>query len=103
MSFEVLILVVAIIILAVLLFGAAKMQYAAEQKGYGPEYHIMGICFWLGLFGYLYVIALPDRKSRAAIEELSKIDDQLRINMDTIIEKMNQTDNAAFPDELPDL
>jgi hypothetical protein len=40
--------------------GASLMRKSAILKGYGDESHVFAICFWLGIFGYLYVISLPD-------------------------------------------
>ena len=39
---------------------AKKFEEIAKQKGYGEEKHTCAMCFWLGVVGYLYVIALPD-------------------------------------------
>ncbi|MBQ8416926.1 MAG: hypothetical protein IJX13_08560, partial [Clostridia bacterium] len=39
---------------------AKKFEKIAIQKGYDEEIHSFAMCFWLGLAGYLYVIALPD-------------------------------------------
>ena len=41
--------------------GAFFMRNAAIEKGYGDDIHAWAACFWLGIFGYLYVIALPDK------------------------------------------
>ena len=41
--------------------GAYLMKGAAIQKGYGEDIHVWAICFFLGIFGYLYIIALPDK------------------------------------------
>ena len=54
-------LVIFIIILILQLIGAHWMAQAAKDKGYGPEAHIMAKCFWLGIFGYLYALSLPDK------------------------------------------
>ena len=40
---------------------AEKFESIAEEKGYGEEIHSFAMCFWLGIIGYLYVIALPNR------------------------------------------
>lgn len=37
--------------------GAFFMRNAAIEKGYGDDIHAWAACFWLGIFGYLYVIA----------------------------------------------
>lgn len=54
----------------IICFMAKKMCEVAELKGYNPsQKHIFAICFWLGLFGVLYVIALPDLKLRKLLGE----------------------------------
>ncbi|MDY5818854.1 MAG: hypothetical protein SPK26_12565 [Treponema sp.] len=58
---------IAIIILC---FIASKMCEVASLKGYEPaKKHIFAICFWLGIFGYFYVLALPDLKLRKLLGE----------------------------------
>ena len=58
---------IAIIILC---FMASKMCEVASLKGYDPaKKHIFAICFWLGIFGYFYVLALPDLKLRKLLGE----------------------------------
>ena len=58
---------IAIIILC---FMASKMCEVASLKGYDPaKKHIFAICFWLGIFGYFYVLALPDLKLHKLLEE----------------------------------
>ena len=39
---------------------ALKFEKIAFQKGYDSSIHSFAMCFWLGIVGYLYVIALPD-------------------------------------------
>ena len=39
---------------------AKKFEVIAFQKGYDESVHSFAMCFWLGVAGYLYVIALPD-------------------------------------------
>ena len=51
---------VLVIIQAVI---ASKFEAIAFEKGYDSSIHSRAMCFWFGLIGYLYVIALPDRKS----------------------------------------
>lgn len=41
--------------------GVFFMGNAAIEKGYGDDIHAWAICFRLGIFGYLYVIAQPDK------------------------------------------
>lgn len=60
----ILIYIVSLIIAIVLDYLAAnKMCGLVEFKGHDPrELHIFAWCFLLPLFGYLYVIALPNVK-----------------------------------------
>ncbi len=57
-------MLIYLIVLGVLLFILAliakKFEKIANQKGYGDEIHSFAMCFWFGIIGYLYVIALPD-------------------------------------------
>ena len=39
---------------------AKKFEEIAFKKGYDQSIHSFAMCFWLGIVGYLYVIALPD-------------------------------------------
>ena len=57
----------AIVVLVVInIFVAQKFEDVAKLKGYDNEIHSYAMCFWLGIIGYLYVIALPDRKKEAS-------------------------------------
>ena len=55
-----------IAIFVALVFVNHKIAKAFEQivfaKGYGTELKAYYMCFWLGIVGYLYVIALPNAK-----------------------------------------
>ena len=67
------IIVVWVIIISLLIdiTLAIKMCKVAKLKGYNTSsYHIFGICFWFGLFGYIYVLALPDLALREALYHL---------------------------------
>lgn len=69
------IVVVLIVLLVINLIGAGKMSDVAYAKGYDDSIHAFAMCFWLGIIGYLYVIALPDieaRRKQDAIIELLK-------------------------------
>ena len=44
---------------------AKKFEKIAFEKGYGTEIHSFAMCFWLGLIGYIYVLALPDLVARS--------------------------------------
>ena len=39
---------------------ASKFEDIAFKKGYDTSIHSFAMCFWLGIVGYLYVIALPN-------------------------------------------
>ena len=52
--------VAAILFILVWCMVALKFEAIAFQKGYGKEIHAFAMCFWLGLIGFLYVIALPN-------------------------------------------
>lgn len=54
---------------------ASKMQRVADLKGYGIDAHAWAMCFWLGILGGIYVIALPDliqQKQNQKLIELLK-------------------------------
>ena len=57
----VIMLVVALIIGSVV---ASKFEAIAIQKGYDSSIHSWAMCFWLGIVGCLYVIALPDKSAK---------------------------------------
>lgn len=61
-----------VIIAAMLYVGyivAKQFEKIANQKGYGEEKHTLAMCFWLGIVGYLYVIALPDMNFEKRLQE----------------------------------
>ncbi len=62
----------AFIGLIISLFGASLMEKAAREKGY-TDIHAFALCFWLGIFGYMYIIALPDRYLEKQVEELTDV------------------------------
>lgn len=47
-------------ILLIQFIFANFMQKVAARKGYGNDAHAWAMCFWLGIVGGVYVIALPD-------------------------------------------
>ena len=79
----------AVILVIILAIGAYYMSNAAEAKGYGNEYHIWPICFFLGILGYLYVISLPDLKLQKQNQEL--------------LDAMLNHSETTVEDELPEL
>lgn len=53
------------------LMAAAKMRDLAQQKGHNVNFlHVLAWCFWFPIFGYLYVIALPDLILQKQNEEI---------------------------------
>ena len=53
-------LLMAILVLWVDYLIAKEFYKAAQYKGYSEKKYLW-ICFWLGVVGYLLVVALPDR------------------------------------------
>ena len=42
---------------------ARKFKQIAIDKGHDADkLHVFAMCFWLSIIGYLYVIALPNKK-----------------------------------------
>lgn len=51
--------------------AAAKMRDLAQLKGHDSiKLHVFAWCFWFPIFGYLYVIALPDLKLHEQNDEI---------------------------------
>lgn len=50
-----------IILISIKIYISYKFEQIAFEKGYDNTSHSFAMCFWLGIIGYLYVIALPDR------------------------------------------
>ena len=76
-----LILLPALAVLVVNLIVALIMSAVVEKKGYTvAEVHAFAKCFFLGLAGWIYVAALPDRnlqkQNKQMIALLSRIDAQ---------------------------
>lgn len=55
-------------------FVAKKFEEIAFQKGYDASIHSFAMCFWLGITGYLYVIALPELKDRNSVDDICSRD-----------------------------
>ena len=55
------------------LMMAKTMEKIARQKGYGEDFNAFMICFWLGMIGCLYVIALPDLKQREQLDRIIEL------------------------------
>ena len=58
---------------------AKKFEEIAFQKGYDESIHSFDMCFWLGIVGCLYVIALPN------------LNNHYNIHSDSIDETVNKT------------
>lgn len=63
------ILVAALIAILINLLFASLMNAVAENKGYENS-HAFALVFFFGVFGMLYVIALPDMKARQQREDI---------------------------------
>ena len=63
------------------LMMAKTMEKIARQKGSGEDFNAFMICFWLGMIGCLYVIALPDLKQREQLDRIIELlDPQMPTN-----------------------
>ena len=65
MKFVMVTLLVLAIIIVIDWFAAKAMYEIAVMKGY-PEKKYFWWCFWMAMFGYPMVIALPDRRGAQA-------------------------------------
>lgn len=64
------VIIVAIIAIGLNFFAAKKLCEVAELKGHDAKnLHIFAWCFWFPIFGYLYVISLPDLKIRELLQD----------------------------------
>lgn len=71
-------MIVGIIIGLLLLIGidyliSSKMESIAALKGHGTEVHAFAMCFWLGIIGYIYVAALPDKIQQAQNQKIIEL------------------------------
>ena len=58
---KVIIALMVLVVILILSYMIAEWFYeVAEEKGYHDTKYLW-ICFWLGIIGYLLVVALPDR------------------------------------------
>lgn len=65
MEFVIVGLLVLVIIIAIDWFAAKTMYEIAVMKGH-PQKKYFWWCFWMAMFGYPMVIALPDRRGAQA-------------------------------------
>ena len=82
-------LFIIVIIVLIRDFTAVIMCDVAKKKGYVNNTHIFAICFFLGIFGCIYTLALPDLTARK--------------NQEIIIELLGGSGKGSYDDELPDL
>lgn len=64
-----LIVVLIAVILIIQYYVAERFEEVAFLKGYDESMHCFAMCFWLGIVGYLYVIALPVKEKRNSDSE----------------------------------
>lgn len=67
------VILLLVIMLVIQAIGAVLMSKAAIAKGYGENDHIWAICFFLGVFGYLYVVALPDKVTQSQNQKIIEL------------------------------
>ena len=70
---ELVIIIIAIIIIAVRAYCAYLMRQSMILKGYGKDLHAWAICFWLGVFGYFYLLSLPDKIQQSQNQQLIEV------------------------------
>lgn len=66
-------IIIVVVLLIINGFCAYLMKQSAVMKGYGEDCHIWAICFWCGLFGYLYVISLPDKIQQSQNQQIIEL------------------------------
>lgn len=57
----IIVVLAAVVVIVIDVVIAKKMESVAALKGHGEEVHAFAMCFWLGIVGYIYVAALPDK------------------------------------------
>ncbi len=92
--------IVGIVYFFATIICAGLMASTAKIKGYDEEeMHLWAWCFWLGIFGYMYVLSLPDKilqsQNQQIIEQNQKIIELLKNN------SVNKS--VVDNDELPEL
>lgn len=72
-------LLVLCALLALHIFIAKMMEKTAKMKGHKKS-HAFAMCFWLGIFGYIYVACLPDLK----LQQLQDISEAIITNKEDV-------------------
>ena len=67
------VVIVAIFIIVIRAYCAFLMQKSMILKGYGEEIHAWAICFWFGIFGYLYILSLPDKIQQSQNQQIIEL------------------------------
>lgn len=67
------IIAISIIYFIIDIIVANYMKNVAYVKGYDDNAHAFALCFWLGVAGWLYVVALPDLVARKNQEEIIEL------------------------------
>lgn len=92
-------IIAPVIILVINYIAARKFESIAIDKGYTPEDdHPFAMCFWLGIIGYLYVCAMPDKKLQTTQRELCEA---VRYNKEQQSSEISK--EKIYDDELPEL
>ena len=91
-----------IAVLVLYFFIAKWFEKCAAEKGYVND-HIFARCFWLWIFGYLYVIALPDKRLQEQNEEIISLLKEIKNkNSDSVpTETPAYSAKSSNYDELP--
>lgn len=72
-TFMIFALLTLVVYFVVQYFIAKKFEDVALEKGYQPaSIHAFAICFWLGIPGMLYILALPNKRALKVQEDLLK-------------------------------
>ena len=72
-------ILIACALLAIHIFIAIMMERAARMKGHKKS-HTFAMCFWLGIFGYIYAACLPDLR----LQQLQDISEAIITNKEDV-------------------
>lgn len=93
-----------VMVIAINYIIAKKFEGIAQAKGYyKPAVNAFAICFWLGIVGYLYIIALPNKTldvmqlnhQKKIIEFLENINNKLN-SIEESVKTRTEDDNITF-------